>query len=171
MAGSSGNSLSSSPRPLTPSEQAHRQIMDLLQQADKSKNPAIAKISAAMAQEQARFQQESARRLSPVASVSLVIFVAFAAVISCWYVLTHYPTKVGMEISGIIIALTVLVMAFCALYSGHLTQANFMFIFRWAGDRFKHLFTSNSSEAQGKLALDASQDDLPETKPRKRPLP
>jgi hypothetical protein len=114
---------------------AHEQAMELLRLADHSRNPAIVKI----ARERQRQQQRLEKNISPFLAVLLATIMVTAAGVACWYVLVNHPNQTGLELVLIITTLAVLIVSLYALFSGHLSQSNFMTVFKWVGDRFRQL--------------------------------
>ena len=69
-----------------------------------------------------------------LASVTAIITVA-----ASWYALVTHPGKLGVALAVMTCTVGVLVICLYALFSGHLSQANFMVVFQWAGDQLKKL--------------------------------
>jgi hypothetical protein len=138
--------------------QEHQEAMDLLRMADVSTNPAIAKIAASMAQERMRHQHSQASKISPGIAVLLATLIFVVSVMGCSFALVNYSQRVGLEISGVIVCLAILLVGFYALFSGHLNQANFMIIFKWAAAHLKSLLSRKHAEG---ISLNAGHGDEP----------
>lgn len=132
-------------KPSTLQAQEHQEAMDFLRLAESTNNPAIAKIAASMAQERMRHRQSQAGKISPGVAVGLATAIGVAAVFGCGFALVHYPQPAGLEISSIIVAVSILLIGVYALFSGHLTQANFMIIFRWVAEHLKSKFSRDAT--------------------------
>lgn len=121
------------------STQAHDQIMDYLRLADGSTNPAIVEAAIKLANERQKQQQRSEAKISPLLATFLATVVALAAGGASWFALVHHPGSLGLELVIVISSLALFIICLYALLSGHLSQANFMVVFRWVGERFKQL--------------------------------
>jgi len=145
--------------------QEHQEAMDFLRMAESTNNPAIAKIAASMAQERMRHRQDQENKISPGLAVGLVTLIGVAAVVGCGFTLVRYPERTAIEISGIIVGIAVLLIGSYALFSGHLTQANFMIIFKWFTDHIKSIFSR--SDTTDAVSLSAEGANQSETKLKK----
>lgn len=130
--------------------QADAQILELLKLASKSDNPAFVSATAQIAEDRQKQQHKAEAKLSPGAAVTLATMVGLAVVCGCWYALLEHPGKVGLELVTITCVVGILIIAVYALLSGHLSQANFMVIFRWAGDTLKKLWPFGHKDRDGK---------------------
>jgi len=137
--------------------QAHRQIMDYLRLAKDSDNPAIVEAAIQLAQERQRLDQKSDPKISPILAVFLATCVAIAAVCACWYALVYHPGRMGLELVIVVCPIAILVICMYALFSGHLSQENFMVVFQWVGDRLKEL--NPFCKGKDAVSLNASGDD------------
>jgi hypothetical protein len=145
--------------PVTPdlNAQAHDQIMDFIRLADRSKNPAIAAAAIKLARERQRQQRRLQAKISPVLAAFLGTAIAIAAAGACWYALVRHPGGLGVELAIVVITITVLVISLYALFSGYLSQSNFMAVIQWVGDRLKQIYpTSNGTDADHSIT--ASDD-------------
>lgn len=138
---------------------AHEEAMDLLRLADHSQNPEIVKAAVEMARERQRHQQSQEKNISPSLAALLATIMVIAASVACWRVLVNYPNRTGLELVLIITTLAVLIVSLYALFSGHLSQSNFMAVIQWAGDRFKQL--NLLSKGKDVESLAATSDDEP----------
>ncbi len=129
------------------SAQAHEQIMDFLRLADGSTNPAIVEAAVKLANERQRQQQKSEAKIAPHIATLLATGVALATVGGCWYALVHYPGDLGFALVTVISSIAILMICMYALFSGHLSQANFMSVFRWAGERLRQLNPFNGAKS------------------------
>lgn len=120
--------------------QADAQILELLKLASNSDNPAFVSATAQIAEDRQKQQHKAEAKLSPGAAVTLATMVALAVVCGCWYALLEHPGKIGLELVTITCAIGILIIGVYALVSGHLSQENFMVIFRWAVDSLKKLW-------------------------------
>jgi hypothetical protein len=119
--------------------------MDYLKLADTSKNPAIAKAAVKLAQERQKQLHKSDARISPVTATVLATLVGIASVGACWYALTHHPGGMGQELVVVIGSVSVLIICLYALFSGHLSQTNFMTAVRAMLDRLKSFSPFNKN--------------------------
>lgn len=142
------------------SAQAHDQIMDYLRLADASPNPAIAQAAVKLAKERQKQQQKSEAKISPLVATVLATCVAVAAVCASWYALVQHPNGLGLELVVVVLTIAILVICLYALFSGHLSQSNFMVVFRWAGDRFKQLITLSKGK-ETDISVAAADDEPP----------
>jgi hypothetical protein len=134
--------------------QAHNQILDYLRLADASSNPAIVEAAVKLAQERQKQQQKSEAKISPLFATIMATFIAIAAVCACWYALVYHPGGLGLELVVVVSSIAILVICLYALFSGHLSQSNFMVVFRWVGDRLKQLNPfGKSKEVHGSTAV------------------
>ena len=99
-----------------------------------------------IAEDRQKHQYKSEAKLSPGAAVTLATVVALLVVAACWYALVKYPGRLGLELAGVTCTIGMLVVCLYALFSGHLSQANFMVVFQWAGERLKR---SNPFDGEG----------------------
>jgi hypothetical protein len=134
--------------------------MDYLQLADKSSNPAIVEAAIKLANARQRQQQKSEAKISPLVATLLATFVAAAAVGGCWFALVNHPGSLGLELVLIVSSLAVLVICLYALFSGHLSQANFMAVFYWVGERLKLLNPLNWRKSNDGLAASSSHKSI-----------
>jgi O-antigen/teichoic acid export membrane protein len=132
--------------------------MDFLHLADRSQNPAIVKAAIEMAREKQRHHQNLEKNISPSLAAALATIMVVAASIACWAVLTHYPNQMALEFVLIITTLVLLIICLYALFSGHLSQANFMTAFKWAGDRLKQLNPAAKPEGPPISSISANDD-------------
>jgi hypothetical protein len=137
------------------STQAHDQIMDYLRLADGSTNPAIVEAAIKLANQRQKQQQKSEAKISPLLATLLATFVAIAAVGACWFALVHHPGSLGFELVTVVSSLAILVICLYALFSGHLSQSNFMVVFRWVGERLKQLNPLSWRKKAGVLVASA----------------
>jgi hypothetical protein len=140
------------------SAQAHKQAMDYLRVAETSKNPAIVKAAVALAQEKVRHQQSAESKISPALAAILATCMVIVACLACWYALVKYPGEIGLELVSVITILLVLAIGIYVLLSGHLSQTNFMKIFKWVGDGLKHL---NPAGRRKGISVSANDDSEP----------
>lgn len=110
--------------------QAHHQIMDYLDVAAKSDNPAIVDAALDLAKERQKQHIESTARLSPRIATLLVTLAVIAAAIACGFVYINYP-NMAWPLAGIFIVLAILLICVYSLFTGHLSQANFMSVVKW----------------------------------------
>jgi hypothetical protein len=120
------------------SAQAHDQIMDYLRLADGSTNPAIVEAAVKLAEERQKQQHKSEAKISPQVATLLATCIAIAAVGACWFALVRHPGGLGFELVAVISSIAILVICLYALFSGHLSQSNFMSVFRWASERLRY---------------------------------
>lgn len=120
--------------------QADAQILELLKLASKSDNPAFVAATVQIANDRQRQQHKAEAKLSPGVAVTLATLVALAVVCGCWYALLEHPGRMGFALASITCSVGILVVTLYALFSGHLSQTNFMVIFRWATDSLKRLW-------------------------------
>jgi hypothetical protein len=121
------------------STQAHEQIMDYLRLADKSKNPALIEAAVKLANERQKQQQKSEAKISPTVATILATTVIGLAAWACWYAIVHHPDRTGFSLVVVISSLAIVLICLYALFSGHLSQLNFMSMVRWAGERISRL--------------------------------
>jgi hypothetical protein len=112
-----------SPRP---SEEAHRQVVELLELGERSSNPEIRNAAIEIAKNTSANQRAVTAQLRPATIVVLSTLVISTAVVACWYALTHYPGSLARSITEVVIAMSMTLIALYALLSGHLSQDNFM---------------------------------------------
>lgn len=129
--------------------------MDYLRLADGSTNPAIVDAAIKLANERQRQQHKSEAKISPLLATLLATFVAIGAVGACWFALVHHPGSLGFELVTVVSSLSILVICLYALFSGHLSQSNFMVVFRWAGERLKQLNPLNWRKKADTLVVSA----------------
>lgn len=113
--------------------------MDLLHVANSSTDSAIVAAALRLAEERQRLHAKSEAKISPTTAAILGTFVGVAGVAACWYVLVKHPDKVGFARAGLIGSFAVLLICSYALFSGHLSQTNFMTVVRAVLDRIKKL--------------------------------
>jgi hypothetical protein len=101
-----------------------------------------------------------------VFAVILATCVVVVACSGCWFALIHYSQKVGLEITWFIVTFAVVMICFYALFSGYLSQANFMAALKWAEGMFKQLYPFGKSTESAELSA-ASNDDITPTTPKK----
>ncbi|MBB5062330.1 hypothetical protein [Granulicella mallensis] len=121
------------------SAQAHEQIMDFLQLADKSTHPAIINAAVTLANERQKQHQKSEAKISPTVATLLATIVIGLAAWACWYALVHHPGRTGFSLVMVITTLAIVLICLYALFSGHLSQTNFMSVIRWAGEQINRL--------------------------------
>ncbi len=140
--------------------QAHEQTMEYLRLANTSTNPAIVKAAVALAHEEMRHQHVFESRVTSSTAVTLTTLIAVSACGACWFALVHYPGRIGVELTIIVSTIAVFVICFYALSSGHLSQANFMVVFKWLAERFKHLspFGRMHSDKRDGIPISANEE-------------
>lgn len=111
------------------SMQAHHQIMDYLGVATKSDNPAIVDAALDLAKERQKQHIEATARLSPRTATLLATLAVIAAAVACGFVYIKYP-KMAWPLAGIFIVLVILLTCIYALFTGHLSQTNFMSVIK-----------------------------------------
>lgn len=146
---------------LRPSEEAHRQVVELLELGERSSNPDIRAAAIEIAKNTSANQRVQATRVRPATIMVASTFVLSGAIAACWYALIHYPGALGRSISGTIILVAVLLIALYALLSGHLSQENFMKLCIAAWDWGKGLFSSSSRGPVERLPVPASTEHSP----------
>jgi hypothetical protein len=117
-------------------EQAHNEVMDLLNQADKSQYSEIREAAIEIAKETSKHHRAQAAKLSPKLVAILGTSLAVAAVIACWYALLTYPGSVAWSIIGVVLGCLIIIFGLYGLLSGHLSQASFIQIMRMVWARF-----------------------------------
>ena len=113
------------------SAEAHRQVMELLGLADKSKNRDIRLAAIKIAKD--RGSRPSATLIMVSGTVIVV-----AAASAGWYALVHYPGNLGWEITIVVFSAVLIIIALYALLSGNLSQANFLQIIEMVWARFRN---------------------------------
>jgi hypothetical protein len=146
---------------LRPSEEAHHQVVDLLEMGERSSNPDIRAAAIEIAKNTSANQHVQAARVRPATIMGAGTLVLVGAISACWYALIHYPASLGRSISGIIISVAVLLIALYALLSGHLSQDNFMKLCIAAWEWGKGLFSSSSREPVERLPVPAGTEHSP----------
>jgi len=121
------------------SAQAHDQIMDYLRLAEASSNEAITSAAVELAKERQRQHQKVDAKISPQLAVILATVIAVGAASACWYALVSHPDRLGFELVIVIVIIAIVVISVYALFSGHLSQTNFMAVIHWAGGCLKSL--------------------------------
>jgi hypothetical protein len=117
---SAGNSLSLS-------EQTHLQILDYFRVAENSEHPAIRDAAIELVKETSRYQQEQSARLSPTLTMLIAVLILISAGVSSWYFFVYY-TAHAYILSAIAIGLALVGACLLAMFSGHLSQANFVHV-------------------------------------------
>jgi hypothetical protein len=146
---------------LRPSEEAHRQVVDLLELGERSSNPDIRAAAIEIAKNTSVNQRVQSARVRPATIMVASTLVLLGAIAACWYALVHYPVALGRSISGIIILVAVLLIALYALLSGHLSQDNFMKLCIAAWEWGKGLFPSSSRTPVERLPVTAGTEHSP----------
>jgi hypothetical protein len=139
MARKPSDQLPAKTKPTKLSVQGHEEIMDLLRLANKSSNPDIVKVATDLASQEMKYRHGRHDKTPPWVTVVLSTVAAVVAVAACWFVFTHYKEGVAVGLSIEIIAMAIFIIALYALTSGHLSQANFMTIFKWVGGQLRRL--------------------------------
>lgn len=112
--------------PLTPSEEAHRQVMELLELGERSSNPDIRAAAIDIAKDTSTNQRTRSARVGATTIMLACTLALLGAAAACWYALIHYPGWLGDSISGFIVSLAIILVALYLLLSGHLSQDNFV---------------------------------------------
>lgn len=146
---------------LRPSEEAHRQVVELLELGERSSNPDIRAAAIEIAKNTSANQNVQAARVRPATIMVAGTLVLLGVVAGCWYALTHYPGSLGYSISGVIFLVAVLLIALYALLSGHLSQDNFMKLCTAAWEWGKGLFPSSPRGPDKGLPIPAGTDHSP----------
>ncbi len=128
-----------SPSPVDLRAQADTQVIELLKLASTSADPAFVAATLEIAKDRQKQQHKSEAKLSPGTAVTLATSVGLLIGAACWYALVNHPGKLGMELTGVMLTIGLLMVCLYALLSGYLSQANFMVVFRWVSYRLKGL--------------------------------
>jgi hypothetical protein len=145
----------------------YRQVIELLQLAEKSKYSEIRVAAVKMATETSRYQRKQGARLSPNLVVILGIAIIVVAVLACWYAFVNYPDHLARELSGLLFLSAFVLIGLYARLSGHLSEANFMRILEPVAAKFKSMWPGSSSkqidrlQAQAGDSLHDEDDDKP----------
>ncbi len=138
--------------------QAHEQIMDYLRLAESSSNPAFVSATMTLAQERQKQHYKGESKLSPTASLVFCTAISLCTATFCCFFLVHYNYPLNLELVSVTVPLALLMIGLSAMFSGHLSQANFMVVFKWVTEQFKRLLPFGKSHS-GELPISANVDE------------
>lgn len=150
-------------RALRPSEEAHRQVVELLQLADRSANTDIRAAAIEIAKNTSASERVRAVRVSSATIMVAATLVVLGAIAGSWYALVRYPGTIGRSISGSIIVIAAILIALYALLSGHLSQDNFTKLWMAAWEWGKSISSLWSRAPIERLSASAVSEDHPKT--------
>lgn len=142
------------------SEQTHEQILDIFKvAAENSKHPAIRDAALGLIKEKSDFQHRQEARLSPTVTALVAILMLILAGASSWFFFVHYSEHIAYTLSVIAIGLAIVAACLLAVFSGHLSQANFMSVVNMIWSKITGPFSrSREGTAQN---LNAEEDATP----------
>jgi hypothetical protein len=126
------------------SEQAHQQILDYLNvAAENSENPAIRDAAIELAKETGKHHRKQDARLSPTLTLMTAVAILILAGVSSWYFFVHYSERIAMTISIFVVGLALVAACLVALFSGNLSQANFVHVVSIVWSKITSIFTAS----------------------------
>lgn len=143
---------------LKPSEEAHRQVVELLELGERSSNPDIRAAAIQIAKETSTGQHAQAGRVRPSTAMWAGTLVFASAALACSYFLIQYPGPLGRSVSATIVVVAVLLVGLYALLSGNLSQDNFTKLCTAAWDKFKGWLPGSSPGQTGGIAAQAETE-------------
>lgn len=146
-------------------DQGFRELMELLQVAEKSAYPEIRIVAIEMAKDTLRHKQKETARLSPTLVLWLLVALFLGTISACWYAFLYQP-KTAYQLCSLSILLFIVISAIILFVSGTLSQSNLMKVFGWAMSYVKtKLGLDHKSHSDGPIELQANADD--DTSPKK----
>jgi hypothetical protein len=123
------------------SEIAHKQVMDLLRQAEKSQHPDIISTALKIAEETSKHQRSQTARVPPILIVFLAVVITAVAGRVCLLCFRSYTLAVASEISAIVLLLYLTLIVVLLFLAGRLTERSLMKVLSWVRDHVKGLFS------------------------------
>jgi hypothetical protein len=148
---------------LRPSEEAHRQVVELLELGERSSNFDIRAAAIEIAKSTSSSERVRAARVRPATIMVAGTLVLLGATAGSWYALVRYPGSIGHSISATIIVVALILIALYALLSGHLSQDNFMKVWMAAWEWGKGMFSLSSPAPVDRLPDSAGTKDPPKS--------
>jgi hypothetical protein len=129
------------------SERTHQEILDYFQVAEKnSQHPAIRDAAITLAMEKGRYQQTQNARLSPTLAMVIGVLAVIAACVASWLFFTHYTEHLASILTSVTVGLAIVVVCLLAMFSGHLSQANFVRVLEMVWSKFTDLIPKSSAK-------------------------
>ncbi len=125
--GQSGKKKVAARQVLSLSERTHQQILDYFQVAEKSEHAAIRDAAIDLAKDASRHQHIQDAKLSPNVAMMMAVLLLVSAVAASWYFFTYYPVHAYI-LSAIAVGVALVGACLLAMFSGHLSQANFIHV-------------------------------------------
>ncbi len=144
---------------LSLSERTHLQILDYFQVAEDSEHAAIRDAAIELAKEASRYHQKQTARLSPTVTMVLSIVLLASAGIASWYFFVYFPMHAYI-LSAITIGLAIVGACLLALFSGRLSQANFVHVVEIVWSKIAGLLPRQSKTSTPPSTL-SEQDTIP----------
>jgi hypothetical protein len=143
--GQNGKKIETVGHSLSLSEQTHLQILDYFHVAEKSEHAAIRDAAIELAKGASRYQQNQGARLSPTVSMVIALLMLILAGVSSWYFFVYYPGH-AYVLSVIAIGLALVGACLLAMYSGQLTQANFVSVVEMVWSKITGMLSKSQGE-------------------------
>jgi hypothetical protein len=142
------------------SEQTHLEILDYFKvAAENSEHPAIRDAAIQLIKEKSKFQRKQEARLSPSLTLLIAVAILILAGVSSWFFFVHYPEHIAMILSRLAVGLAFVAACLVALFSGNLSQANFVHVLSMVWLKIVGMFSKSPAKADSHLG--AGEDTGP----------
>jgi hypothetical protein len=145
---------------LSLSERTHQEILDYFQVAEKnSQHPAIRDAAITLAMEKGRYLQKENERLSPTLAMVIGVLVVTAAAVASWLFFTHYSEHLASILTCVMVGLAIVVVCLLAMFSGHLSQANFVSVIGMVWSKFTDLIPKSSAKTIPNMSAEGASSE------------
>jgi len=134
--------------PPTLSEQTHQQILDYFKvAADNSEHPAIRDAALDLIRDKTEFQHKQEARLSPTLTMTVSVCMIVLAGVSSWWFYDNYSERVALALSIIIFGLALVGVCLLAVFSGNLSQSNFVRVISMVWSKITSMLSRSKTDA------------------------